>query len=543
MTSKKLSSFKYRDEVLKKIKSEEEYDLVVVGGGITGAGIVRDASMRGMKVCLVEKNDFACGTSSRSSKLVHGGLRYLENYEFDLVSEALNERQHLLEIVPHMVKPLRFLMPIYKGDRVGMLKMGAGMTLYDSLSAIESTNLHELLGAEEINEGYEKLKSKGLKGGFLYSDALMDDDRLVYETLRSALDYDGLSLSYAEVVKYENGMVSVRDHINSNEFIIKTKHVVSAVGPWTDDFGKIVSEKNWTERMRPSKGIHITLPKNILNLNSAVVMGADAQKRILFCIPRDGFDIVGTTDTDYKGDASNVYADQADVKYVLNVLKEYYPDVEIKASDIISTYAGVRPLVNDGSASESKVSRDHWVKTDLEKAVTYIAGGKYTTFLSMAEHCVDVVINKAFSLSESVKFRKQNTRTPFVEINIQKNFDLAFEKLMNLDLSLSKSERIDFFNTHGPQSLFFVEEFYKEGMKLFELEALVAIHYYFCGSIFDFYTRRVSYILSLKDSGESFLEEVKEIFKAELNLSEENLLEQTALYKADIQKRRSGLNF
>ncbi len=535
------TSFAHRSKVLEKVK-DKDFDLIVVGGGITGAGILRDAAIRGMKVCLIEKSDFASGTSSRSSKLVHGGLRYLENFEFDLVADALHERQHLLDIVPHMVKPLRFLMPIYKGDRVGMLKMGAGMTLYDSLSAVESTHLHELLGASDIKARYEGIKSKGLKGGFLYSDALMDDDRLVYETLRSASNYGGLSLSYLEATAYEAGKVTCRDHISGEEFVITAKHVISAVGPWTDKFAKLVTD-DWQERMRPSKGIHITLPKHILNLDSAVVMGADAQKRILFCIPREGFDIVGTTDTDYKGDASNVYADQADVEYVLKVLKDYYPDIEIKSSDIISTYAGVRPLVNDGSASESKVSRDHWIKTDVKNKVTYISGGKYTTFLAMAEHCVDVAVSEAFSLVEASKFRKQNTRTPFVEMNVEPVFELALKKLMNLDISLTKEERLDLFSAHGPQALSFLSEFYTDGMSLPELEAFIAIHHYFCGSIFDFYSRRVPYILSLKDAGESFLPLVSKVFKEELGLSDAQISDQIKLYKEDVEKRKAGLKF
>jgi len=213
------SSFLARGEHLEKAK-DHFFDLVVIGGGITGAGVARDAAMRGLSVCLLEKGDFGEGTSSRSSKLAHGGLRYLENFEFDLVSEALHERQNLLRMAPHMVKPLRFLMPLYKGDRVGPLKMKAGMVLYDLLSAFNTPKFHESISKKKIIEKYPDIKAEGLKSGFLYSDALMDDDRLVYETLSSAVEHGAAVLSYANVESYkviDDGVeVSVSDKISED---------------------------------------------------------------------------------------------------------------------------------------------------------------------------------------------------------------------------------------------------------------------------------------------------------------------------------------
>jgi len=516
------ASFIHRKEHISQML-DKTFDLVVVGGGITGAGVVRDAAMRGLSVCLIEQADFGEGTSSRSSKLAHGGLRYLENFEFDLVSEALHERQNLLEMAPHMVKPLRFLMPLYKGDRVGPFKMKLGMIFYDLLSSFKTPKFHESISKKEIQKRYPEIKNEGLKSGFLYSDALMDDDRLVYETLSSAVKHGAVVASYVSAQSYrvEDGqsVVKCKDEMNGDSFEIKAAHTASCVGPWTDVFAKKVS-KDWKPRMRPSKGIHITLPKEILKLDSAVVMAADKDKRILFCIPRDGFDIVGTTDTDFEDDPERVNSQKEDVDYVLNILKEYYPGVSISQKDVLFSYSGVRPLVNDGSEDESKVSRSHWVQTDIENKVTYISGGKYTTYLAMAEHCVKDILKHSLALKK--KSTKVNTRVPFDLINSKENMPFAKVRLKESGfVSWSDAEIEIFVERHGALGFSFAQKWQKRS--LFELEALVAIHHYFCGSLKDFYFRRVPYLLQGMAFAEKTYEEVFGIFKTELSWSDSDL--------------------
>ncbi len=519
------SSFLNRSEHLKALRNDV-FDLLVVGGGITGAGVARDAALRGLSVCLIEKGDFGEGTSSRSSKLAHGGLRYLENLEFDLVSEALHERQNLLHMASHMVKPLRFLMPIYKGDRVSPFKMKLGMILYDLLAVFNTPKFHESISVRRIKEDYLKLKTKNLKKGFLYSDALMDDDRLVLETMRSAVKNGAVVLNYVECREFESDKgckIFCEDKLSGGCFLVSGKHMVSCVGPWTDKLGSLV-DSSWEPRMRPSKGVHITLPKKILNLKTAVVMAADGQNRILFCIPREDFDIVGTTDTDFIGDPSFVRAEKKDVDYILDILNEYYPGVGIDYSDIFFTYAGVRPLVNDGSNSESKVSRSHWIKTDLENKVTYISGGKYTTFLSMAKDCVDEVL-QVTELGKKVRVGL-NSSKPFVDLNTEDNNDLALKFFLeNAQINWSIKERKSFVFRHGAQAVVFVKRW--PGLKLEELEAKVAIHYYFCGSLRDFYFRRVPYLLKGLTCLQETLAAVGEIFKNDLGLNDEQFKLQT----------------
>ncbi|MCB0371328.1 MAG: FAD-dependent oxidoreductase, partial [Bdellovibrionales bacterium] len=235
------------------------------GGGITGAGVARDAASRGLKVILIEANDFASGTSSRSSKLIHGGIRYLENLEFHLVFEALSERKLLFELAPHLVHPLRFLLPLYKGQRVGMFKMGLGMWLYDCLSLFEAPQMHEHLNKFETQERIPGINNNQLSGSYEYSDAYMDDDRLVHETLRSAHQFGAHCLSYVKAtgVEFKNQQKEIQfiecvDKETNHSFKIKAKHFVSTVGPWTDELAKIIVP-HWNNIMRLSKGVHLTL--------------------------------------------------------------------------------------------------------------------------------------------------------------------------------------------------------------------------------------------------------------------------------------------
>ncbi len=530
------SSFLNRPAHL-QVSKTKTFDLLVVGGGITGAGVARDAAMRGLSVCLVERGDFGEGTSSRSSKLAHGGLRYLENLEFDLVSEALHERQNLLTMASHMVKPLRFLMPIYKNDRVSPLKMKMGMLLYDILAAFNVPKFHESISARKIKEVYPDLKNETLRSGFLYSDALMDDDRLVHETLRSAVKEGAVVLNYVEGDDYQinsdgNCSLLCEDKLTGEKFKVLAKHTVSSVGPWTDKFAAQVNDE-WEPRMRPSKGVHITLPKDKLNLKTAIVMAADKQNRILFCIPREGFDIVGTTDTDFVEDPSLVRAEKKDVDYILNILKEYYPKTSVGYEDILFTYAGVRPLVNDGSASESKVSRSHWIKTYTEDKVTYISGGKYTTFLAMAEDCVDKVV-QVTSLGKKAN-KKSDSRKVLVELNTEENNNLALEKFAESPLiDWPEEVRTSFVARHGAQAVSFVKKW--PGLKVEELEAKIAIHYYFCASLKDFYFRRVPYLLKGVSCLEMSLPAVGVIFKNDLGLNDEQ-------FSAQLESLKKAINF
>lgn len=547
METKRSETFSVSDRVQNVARLErEQFDILIIGGGITGAGVARDAASRGMKVALVEAKDYAIGTSSRSSKLIHGGIRYLENMEFGLVFEALSERRLLFELAPHLVHPLRFVLPLYKGGRVGMFKMGLGMWLYDALSMFEAPELHERLSASESTERLPLLQTKDLLGSYVYSDAYMDDDRLCIETHRAASKLGAVAANFvsADDAQMQNGKVvsvGVTDQTTGKSFRVKAKHVISTTGPWTD----IVASKllsDWHKILRPSKGVHLTFDRKRLPLHQAVVMAADAQKRIVFGIPRHEMIIIGTTDTDFSGDPYDVNATAEDVKYLLNVASEYFPGAKLTANDIISTYAGVRPLVADGSESESKTSREHVIIND-PRNITFVAGGKYTTYRRMAEHTVEEAL-KNFSIDDQVRFGRGDTKkalNPLATIE-------SMEESRRSAAEWSKAYGIDrdamdiLIDRHGGEAIKVMNEAqhvasYTQSNedKVWAFEAVHAIRHTMCRGLIDFYVRRAPLFLSRPDHGLGLLALISKVFAKELAWSDSKRHEESAALQAYVR--------
>ncbi len=528
-------SFKNRPHIVKKLK-EETYDLVIIGGGISGAGVARDAASRGMKVALVEANDFASGTSSRSSKLIHGGIRYLENYEFDLVFEALSERGKLFDFAPHLVHPLRFMLPVYKDSRVGMFLLGMGMWLYDALSMFQAPKMHERLNATKTLQRSPNLNPKDLVGSYVYSDAYMDDDRLVIETLRSAHSMGAQCISYAKctgVKKDGNKLtaIEVTDLGSGETFSIKGKSFVATVGPWTDILGEMAMP-NWKKKMRPSKGVHLTIPRNRMKLDEAVVMVSNDQKRIVFGIPRKDMIIIGTTDTDFKDNPSKVKTDAEDVKYLLEVANQYFPGANLKVSDIMASYSGIRPLVDDGSESESKTSREHEIFDVLDN-FCFLTGGKYTTYRSMAEETIEHILEK-MPVDEGRKFAHSKTTEALNPMADLGHLERAHRLLPSIQKSYSLDPEVvkTLVERHGMEALDLIKEHRwhiknKESL-LWILEAHHAIDNEMCFHLIDFYLRRTPLFLTNRDNGLSHLEEVSRVFAEKLGWSIPEVKEEQA---------------
>lgn len=370
------------------------YDLLIVGGGITGAGAARDAARRGLKVCLVEQDDLASGTSSRSSKLVHGGLRYLEQLEFSLVFEAVSERRVLMEIAPHLVNPLGFLFPVYKSSRRGVFTINLGMWVYDGLSLFRSPRIHKNLSARKVAALEPALNQSGLRGAPLYWDCATDDARLTLETALDAAENGADVLSWNKVVgllRDEAGRVHgarVRDVIAGKERSVPARAVINATGPWSDRTREL-GEGGHKPRLRPTKGVHIVVPADRLSVANAVVCFHPKDGRVLFAIPWGDRTYIGTTDTDFSGDPGEVCADGEDVRYLLAASNHYFPESKLDTSDVIATWAGVRPLIGQEDAEdESAVSREHEIRVDSDFLIT-IAGGKLTTYRRMAAEVVD----------------------------------------------------------------------------------------------------------------------------------------------------------
>lgn len=523
MTEKNFS-FKTRTSEINKLK-QELFDILIIGGGINGAGIARDASSRGLKVALVEARDFAIGTSSRSSKLIHGGIRYLENFEFGLVHEALTERSILFEIAPHLVHPLRFIIPLFKESRVGMFKMGLGMWAYDFLALLDTPEMHQRLETNYFSTKYPFIKMENLLGGYSYFDGYMDDDRLVIETLRSAVNMGAVAQSYIKInskINKKDGCYSIeaKDEINNESFSINFKHIISSVGPWTDHMGKLL-EPNWKNILRPTKGVHLTFDRTRIPLSDAVVMGAE--QRIVFAIPRHEMVIIGTTDTDFSGDPSNVKVEVEDVNYLLKVTNEYFPGLNIKKEDILASYAGVRPLVRDSSESEGKTSREHKIWS-VQNYLTFVAGGKYTTYRLIAKQCVDHILEISQSLFNNSRSKTDNYLNS--KVTIDKISRLKIESLrLSKELNIPKALVDMSIERHGEECLEFL---FKElpikiedpEERYWALEAAHAINTTNCFNLVDFYWRRSPLFLSRKDHGLNFLESIKSIFRFELGYSD-----------------------
>ncbi len=378
----------------------ESFDLVVIGGGITGAGVALDAVLRGLKVALIEKSDFAAGTSSKSSKLIHGGLRYLEQFEFGLVREALRERATLRRLAPHLCEPLPFLIPLYEGGRVSPLgaskwRLRIGLRLYDWLAGKQNIEPHRWLNPSAVLNIAPTLAADGLRGGFLYYDCLTNDARLVIEVIKAAAGFGAVIVNYAEargfaMTEQRINSLDLTDGLTGQPLTVSTSLIVNAAGVWSNRL--LPPNPNSPQpNLRPSKGIHIVLPAEKIAHHTAVLIPSLGEQRFLFVIPWLGRTLIGTTDTDYQGDIENPHAEPQEIERLLQSAASAFPQAQLSASDIISAFAGLRPLVGDLNKATKDLSRKDEILVDDRGMITVI-GGKLTTYRHMAERVVDAVL-------------------------------------------------------------------------------------------------------------------------------------------------------
>jgi glycerol-3-phosphate dehydrogenase len=370
------------------------YDLLVIGGGITGAGIARDAAMRGFRTALIEARDLASGTSSHSSRLIHGGLRYLEHGQFGLVREATRERRTLLTIAPHLVRPLPFVFPVHQGDRVPLWKLAAGMLLYDLLAPLRNVRRHRILGKRALLAQEPMLRERGLVGGARYYDAQCDDARLVVATARSAMLHGADVATYTRVIGLERSGGDVRGAIVEDEYmrqgLIRAAVVVNATGPWVDGLRRL-EDPGAKPILRRTRGAHVMVRRERLGHTAAITLTSPLDGRIMFVIPWGEFSYIGTTDTDEPGAPEAVAPSEEDVHYLLRSANASFPQAHLTEEDVVSSWAGVRSLLDTGGVgAASAVSREHVIRRGPAGMLT-IAGGKLTTYRSMAAELVDQV--------------------------------------------------------------------------------------------------------------------------------------------------------
>jgi glycerol-3-phosphate dehydrogenase len=382
-----------RHEDLAKLRTEE-FDALVVGGGVVGTGIALDAAARGLKVALIEGNDFASGTSSRSSKLIHGGLRYLEQFDFKLVREALHERELMVTTqAPHLVKPLSFLYPLHK-RYIDRIYVGAGLMLYDLLrGTMRAVPWHSHISTADMQNIARSLDPNKVIGGLLYYDAQVDDARHTLMIARTAKEHGaalvtGIRCVGALRVNGEIAGAQVRDVKSGEEFSVKAKVVIGAAGIWNESlYEKFELTPGYKIKM--SKGVHIILPKSAIDAKTGIILKTAIS--VLFIIPWGDEWLVGTTDTPYTGDRTSPLADQSDIEYIIHEANKVLVP-QIRTDQVISTYAGLRPLVSPAKDSNTtKISREHTVDHPVPGFVS-IAGGKYTTYRVMAKDAVDAAV-------------------------------------------------------------------------------------------------------------------------------------------------------
>ena len=420
-------SFQNRSKIMNQMATSL-FDLIIIGGGITGAGIALDAASRGLKTVLIEKNDFAFGTSSRSTKLIHGGLRYLKQFEFGLVKEVGSERAILHKLAPHLVVPEKMLLPLYEKKGLGYWLTSIGLKVYDLLAGVKAEDRRRMLTKMQTLK-FEPLLQHDIKGGAIYAEYRTDDARLTIEIIKSAVEHGALILNYCKVNDFlysTDKMISgvvVEDQLSKEIFSVNGKVVVSATGPWVDELRDLNKSKQG-KRLHLTKGVHIVFPREKLPVEQAIYFDVE-DGRMIFAIPRGRTTYVGTTDTNYVGSKDKVLTNHEDAQYLLKAVNAMFPSLKLEIDDIESSWAGLRPLIHEEGKSASELSRKDEI-FESSTGLISIAGGKLTGYRKMAERVVNFVGKKYFEdldlkacFTDRIKFEASSFES-FKEVKLYK---------------------------------------------------------------------------------------------------------------------------
>jgi glycerol-3-phosphate dehydrogenase len=422
-----------------------QYDVVIIGAGITGAGIAREAAMRNLTVAVVDMQDFAAGTSSRSTKMAHGGIRYIAYGELDLVKSATRERNWMRVQIPHLVRPLPFFLPIIEGAKIKKRVLQNGAKIYDFLSDDKSEfknyKKSKFYTAEEVYELEPEFNREGLQGGIVYYDTNIDDARLTIEILKEAIIRGADSINYCKVIGYikNNGKIvgiKCQDLEKKADFEIRATLVINATGIWTDNLIKSYPNTIPNPLIRPTKGVHLLYKRENIGNTMANGLYSSVDNRFFFVIPRNkNYTLVGTTDTDYQGDLADPFCNKEDADYLIESVKLYYPNAKLEYENILSTYAGIRPLVMQKGKPETEVSRNHIIFFSNDNLLT-ISGGKLTEWREMAEDLFEHIEDK--NIFPDIHRDKYWSRRPFT-ISLEKEvwLEILIESGVELDEELA----------------------------------------------------------------------------------------------------------
>lgn len=489
-------SFTFRDQLLERLRTEK-FDLIIIGGGITGAGIALDAVSRGLTVALVEKEDFASGTSSRSTKLIHGGLRYLKQLEFGLVKEVGSERAVVHNLAPHLVIPEKMLLPLFEGKSLGYWITSIGLKIYDWLADVKKSDQRRMLTRPQTLRYEPLLRKEQIKGGAIYAEYRTDDSRLTLEIMKTAFQRGVICLNYTEVenLLYNQGKcvgVTTVDKHTGKTLEIKSTVVVNAAGPWVDNLRTL--DKSLTgKRLHLTKGVHMVIPRDRLPVQQAVYFDV-ADGRMIFAIPRGRITYVGTTDTNYDGDKDHVLATVEDVTYLINAVNEMFPTVHLTLTDVESSWAGLRPLIHEEGKSASELSRKDEI-FESGSGMISIAGGKLTGYRKMAERVVDLVIHKHF---DQESFPECFTKTIKLTGNLFDSYNHVISYRESIATQLAGGERTAQYlvDNYGRQADEIVRRFLQQDtggdrdLDLILSELWFCFHHEMIVTLSDFFLRR-----------------------------------------------------
>ncbi|WP_452231049.1 FAD-dependent oxidoreductase [Lacinutrix sp. MEBiC02404] len=491
-----------RAEDLKTV-STQKFDLVIIGGGVTGAGIALDAASRGLKTCLIEKNDFASGTSNKSTKLIHGGLRYLKQLEIGLVRESGRERAIVHTLAPHLVIPEKMLLPLVEDGTYGKMMTSIGLKVYDFLADVEGDDRRRMLDKAETLKKEPLLDEETILGSGYYSEYRTDDARLTIELLKKASEFGATILNYCEMdsfvynSKKEIKSIDCIDHNSGESINIRSINFVSATGPWVDKLREKDASKN-KKHLHLTKGVHIVFPIEKFPLQQSVYFDV-ADGRMIFAIPRGRATYVGTTDTDYFGNLDRVVTTKADIHYLLDAVNAAFPDIHLKEKDIESNWAGLRPLIHEEEKDPSELSRKDEIFISKSGLIS-IAGGKLTGYRKMAQRVMDAVLN-TMTDKQVAKLKDSYTEKILLTTDAMTSSKEVKKYRKKLQLKLQKvGIENDYFawyltSNYGKQTNDILEQMQSfldkdPEARLIRAELWYGIHHEMINSLADFFVRR-----------------------------------------------------
>lgn len=409
------------DSFGEQIMIKKHYENVIIGGGIVGAGIFRDLCLHNQEAIIIDKNDFTSQTSQRSSKMLHGGIRYLENFDFKLIYEALHEKIYWTKLLPHLAYEVPFILPVYKESKHNKLMIKVALMLYDFLSGFNNSP-HQMLSKDEVINKIEQIKQDGLLGAGLYYDSVMDDSKITLEVIYDAVTRSkgkSQAINYHSLTnvaqKTNQQILTIKNMLTGQDITISCKNIIYALGPFTDKVLGNIYPKQWDPILYPSKGSHLWVDKSKLKINHPMVINHQ-DGRVIFFIPREKKVLVGTTEVDEKGDIQNPEPSEEEINYLMEITNSYFPEASISRKDIISKYAGIRPLIRENEGlDKGKTARTHKTYM-LGKNTFIIAGGKYTTFRVMGQSITKNIVTRAGG-----NYSTKRSLTPLASPSIVKN--------------------------------------------------------------------------------------------------------------------------